>query len=261
MGSEKRIIQAIGRPVARLERFRPAWRSAGRPARLGPPAAADPRGFPDTGDVRLSRPLPRRFYARDARAVARDLIGCRLVHRFADGTRLVARLVEVEAYLGDGSDPASHAHRGPTPRNRSMFGPPGRLYAYRSYGLHTCVNVVCAPAGEAAAVLLRAAEPIEGLTRMRALRALADDARPALLTSGPGRLGQAMGLTLEHDGATLLRAPLTLHGRDPDRPAPPVEQGPRVGISRATDLPYRYFEAESPWVSVFRSGTRRRRSA
>jgi len=102
----------------------------------------------------LATPLRQRFYARDARAVAADLIGCRLVHRLPDGMRLVVRLVEVEAYMGDGSDPASHTHVGPTPRNRVMFGPAGRLYAYRSYGIHTCVNVVCGRPGEGAAVLL-----------------------------------------------------------------------------------------------------------
>jgi DNA-3-methyladenine glycosylase len=171
-----------------------------------------------------------------------------------DGERLVVRIVEVEAYLGDGSDPASHAHSGPSPRNQTMFGPAGRLYAYRSYGIHTCVNVVAGRVGCAAAVLLRAAEPIEGIDRMRALRGLDVRARPALIAGGPGRLAQALALELDHDGASLLGPPLTLHAPDPTVPPARVERGPRVGISKAAELPYRYFEAHSPWVSVFRKG-------
>jgi DNA-3-methyladenine glycosylase len=204
-------------------------------------------------------PLAQDFYARDARIVAAELIGCRLVHRLPDGTRLVLRLVEVEAYLGDRTDPASHAHGGPTARNRTMFGPPGRLYAYRSYGLHTCVNVVCRPAGEAAAVLLRAGEPLEGEARMRALRDLASDAGARLIAAGPGRLAQALGLTLAHDGATLLRGPLTLLPPSPDAPARELVAGPRVGITKAAELPYRYRDAASACVSAFRAGGRRRR--
>ena len=170
----------------------------------------------------------------------------------------MVRLVEVEAYLGDGSDPASHAHPGPTPRNRTMFGPAGRLYAYRSYGIHTCVNVVCSVSGRAAAVLLRAAEPLEGLARMRALRGLPAGAKNELVARGPGRLAQALDLRLDHDGQSLLRSPLTLHAPEPGERAPHVEQGPRVGITKASDLPYRFFEAGSPWVSDFRRGKPRK---
>jgi DNA-3-methyladenine glycosylase len=206
----------------------------------------------------LSAPLPRSFFERDARKVARELIGCRIVHRLGDGARLVLRLVEVEAYLGDGSDPASHAHRGPTPRNRTMFGPPGRLYTYRSYGIHICANVVCGPNRKAEAVLLRAAEPIEGTERMRVLRGLAADAKDGLIARGPGRFGQALGLGLDHDGQSLLRPPLTLHARAPGSARVRIETGPRVGITRAADLTYRYFEADSPWVSSFRKGGGRR---
>ncbi len=206
----------------------------------------------------LLAPLRRSFYARDSRRVAHDLIGCRLVHRQASGERLVLRIVEVEAYLGDGSDPASHAHPGPTPRNATMFGPPGRLYAYRSYGIHTCVNVVCAAAGEAAAVLLRAGEPLEGHRQMCRLRGLGDDVDPRALASGPGRLAQALGLVLEDDGRTLLRGALTLHPPEPNRPPPRVVRGPRVGISKATALPYRFFARGDRFVSPFRAATRRR---
>jgi DNA-3-methyladenine glycosylase len=176
----------------------------------------------------------------------------------ASGERLVVRLVEVEAYLGDGSDPAAHSHRGPTPRNRTMFEAPGRLYAYRIYGLHTCVNVVCGAPGQAAAVLLRAAEPIEGLETMRRLRRLAREADPRLATRGPARLAEALGLALGDDGRSLLRGRLTLHPPAGGRPGGRIQTGPRVGISQARDLPYRFFEADSPWVSAFRDGARRR---
>lgn len=245
-----------------MDRKRPDARGAATPLRPRPRAGVD-----DTRGVArsaLGKPLPRRFFARDSREVAAELIGCRLVHRLPSGERLVVRLTEVEAYLGDGSDPASHAHPGPTPRNRTMFGPPARLYAYRSYGLHTCVNVVCERDGHAAAVLLRAAEPLLGAARMAALRGLPADAPPTRLTVGPGRLAQALGLTLDHDGTSLLRGALTLHPPDAVRTAA-VETGPRVGITKAAALPYRYFEAappdatrrRSPWVSAFRSGGRR----
>ncbi len=217
--------------------------------------------FRDTPTVPLAKPLRQAFYARDCRIVAAELIGCRLVRRFETGERLVVRLVEVEAYLGDGSDPASHAHTGPTPRNRTMFGPAGRLYAYRSYGIHTCVNIVCGVSGRATAVLLRAAEPLEGLARMRVLRGLPSDARNELIARGPGRLAQALGLQLDHDGQSLLRPPLTLHAPAADADEVHVERGPRVGITKASSLPYRFFEADSPWVSPFRSGGERKRRA
>jgi DNA-3-methyladenine glycosylase len=131
-----------------------------------------------------------------------------------------------------------------------MFGPPGRLYAYRSYGIHTCVNLVCGPEGEAAAVLLRALEPTCGRVRMRQLRGLASSASDRLIARGPGRLAQALSLQLEDDGMSALGGALRL------RAAPAgsarVESGPRIGISKATDLRYRFYEAGSPWVSPFR---------
>lgn len=197
--------------------------------------------------------------------VAHDLVGCRLVHRLPGGHRLVLRLTEVEAYRGDGSDPACHAHQGPTPRNRVMFGPPGRLYAYRSYGIHTCVNVVCEADGQAAAVLLRAGEPQAGSDAMRGLRGLAREAAATTIAVGPGHLGQAMGLVLEDDGTNLLRGDLTLHPRDPERSKTRVATGPRVGITKAAALPYRFFEADadgraSRWVSAFRPGRTKKRA-
>jgi DNA-3-methyladenine glycosylase len=201
--------------------------------------------------------LSRVFFSRPATAVARDLIGTLLVHRLADGRRVAGRIVEVEAYLGDGSDPSAHSHGGPTPRNQTMFGPPGRLYAYRSYGIHTCVNVVCEPAGVGAA--LRALEPRGDVAAMRALRGMGPDAPARELARGPGRLGQAMGFTLEHDGASLLRGPIALHAPPAGTPQPRVETGPRVGITKAAQLPYRFFEPDSVWVSPFRPGKPRKR--
>ncbi len=202
----------------------------------------------------LGKPLPQAFFARDSVLVAEELIGCRLVHRLDDGERLVVRLVEVEAYRGDGSDAASHAHSGQSERNKTMFGPAGRLYAYRSYGIHICVNVVCSVPGRAAAVLLRGAEPLAGLSRMRTLRGLDPESDARLLTRGPGRLGQALGLRLTHDGTSLLRAPLTVHPPEIGSPKPAVEAGPRVGITKSEELPFRFFETDSPWVSPFRAG-------
>jgi DNA-3-methyladenine glycosylase len=240
-----RIIQGIGSRVSILKRTR---------ARRAVKCAF----LTDTPAVSFGRPHTQRFYARDSRAVAPELIGCRLVHRLSNGERLVVRITEVEAYLGDGTDPASHAHPGPTKRNQTMFGPPARLYAYRSYGIHTCVNVVCQTPGWAAAVLLRAGEPLEGQATMRRHRGLSSNAKSALISVGPGRLAQALGLRLEDDGRSLLRGSLTLHSPDANAGPIRVERGPRVGITKAADLPYRFFESESPWVSAFRRGGKKR---
>ena len=167
------------------------------------------------------------------------------MHDLPDGTRLVGRIVEVEAYLGDGSDPASHAHRGPTPRTRPMFGPPGHFYVYRSMGIHRCANVVCEPAGVGAAVLLRAAEPLAGEERMRALRGGRGGTE---LASGPGKLAEAFAIELAHSGADALRGPLRLE-RPARAAAAPIAVGPRIGISKAADLPYRFFVRGSPHVT------------
>jgi DNA-3-methyladenine glycosylase len=150
-------------------------------------------------------------------------------------------IVEVEAY--DARDPAAHGFRGRTTRNASMFGPPGHAYVYRSYGLHWCLNLVCEDEGSPAAVLLRALEPAHGLDVMRRRRGL-DDER--LLCAGPGRLCQALGVTRDYDGLPLDRPPFEL------RPAPPgveVVVGPRIGISVATELPWRYAAAGSRFLS------------
>jgi DNA-3-methyladenine glycosylase len=189
--------------------------------------------------------LTSRFFARPCLNVAPDLLGCWLVHVLEDGTRLAGRIVEVEAYLGFGTDPASHAYRRRTDRNRAMFGPPGRLYVYRSLGLHVLANVVCEEEGSASAVLLRAVEPIEGLAAMRERRGRTDLRE---LTSGPGKLTQAFGIVMDHYGCGLTRGPLRIE----PPPAPldgSIQASPRIGISRGVDLPYRFFVGGSPFVS------------
>jgi DNA-3-methyladenine glycosylase len=151
------------------------------------------------------------------------------------------RIVEVEAY--DSEDPAAHGFRGRTPRNESMFGPPGHAYVYRSYGIHWCLNLVCEEEGSAAAVLLRALEPTHGLGAMRERRGREET---RLLAAGPGRLCEALAVTRTHDGLPLDAAPFELHAA-----AGPVDvvTGPRIGISVATELPWRYAEAGSRWLS------------
>jgi DNA-3-methyladenine glycosylase len=151
------------------------------------------------------------------------------------------RIVEVEAY--DHEDPASHGYRGRTERNASMFGPPGHAYVYRSYGIHWCLNLVCEEKGVANAVLVRALEPTHGLDTMRERRGLEDLRR---LCSGPGRLCQALGVTREHDGLPLDRQPFELLAAE--RPGD-VISGPRIGITRAAELPWRYTEAGSRFLS------------
>jgi DNA-3-methyladenine glycosylase len=186
--------------------------------------------------------LGRSFYRRSALEVAPDLLGRVLVRRTPSGRRVAARIAEVEAYQPD--DEASHAFRGPTPRNRSMFGPPGHLYVYLSYGMHCCMNVVTEATGIGMAVLLRSAEPIEGLDDMRRRRRGASDRD---LLRGPGRWARAFGVDRGHDGADLVRGgELWVEAGEP---AAAIATGPRVGISVATDLPWRFAIEGSPWVS------------
>lgn len=180
--------------------------------------------------------LERDFFARSVHAVAPELVGCTLL---VDGVG--GRIVEVEAY--DGEDPASHGFSGLTERNRSMFGPPGRAYVYRSYGIHWCLNLVCGREGVAEAVLVRALEPTDGLAVMRVRRGLEEE---RLLCAGPGRLCQALGVSRAHDGRALDEAPFALLPSDDEIE---VVRGPRVGISRAADLPWRYGLAGSRFLS------------
>ncbi len=191
--------------------------------------------------------LPHSFCARAVLEVAPELVGCLLVREGPGRALRVGRIVEVEAYRGDGSDPASHAHRGETARNRSMFGPPGHLYVYRSMGIHACANLVCEGAGRGAAVLLRAVEPLEGLPLMRRRRARARRDRD--LCSGPGRLAEAFGIDLSHDGRCALRGAVRVELPEPGTPAPALARGPRVGIRAATERPYRFFEVDNPSVT------------
>jgi DNA-3-methyladenine glycosylase len=189
------------------------------------------------------RPVPARLLTGDPLDVAPRLLNNLLVR----GDRVV-RIIEVEAYRGM-EDPASHAYRGPTKRNATMFGPPGRLYVYFTYGMHWCANVVCRPEGVAGAVLLRAAAPIAGLETMWSARPAAKRERD--LCNGPAKLCQALGVTGELDGADLLRpgGPISLCT---DGMAPPPEPafGPRVGISVAAEHPWRFWVAGDPNVSA-----------
>ena len=180
--------------------------------------------------------LTRGFFARSVHEVAPELVRGMLLVAGIGG-----RIVEVEAY--DRGDPASHGYSGPTARNRAMFGPGGHAYVYRSYGIHWCLNLVCGPEGTGEAVLVRALEPLAGLDRMRTRRGL-DDAR--LLCSGPGRLCRALDVTGADDGLPLDRPPFELRAVGK---AVEVVTGRRVGITRATELPWRYGLAGSRFLS------------
>lgn len=189
--------------------------------------------------------------------MAPGLLGCWLVTDRPEG-QVALRLTEVEAYSGQGQDPASHAHRGPTPRTEIMFGPPGRLYVYFSYGVHWCANVVVGPAGRASAVLLRAGEVVVGESLARSRRPAARQARD--LARGPARLTQALGIGPDDRDADLLDPASSVRLHRGEAP-PAVSAGPRVGISLATDLPWRFWATDEPSVSVFRPGGKPRRTA
>jgi DNA-3-methyladenine glycosylase len=190
--------------------------------------------------------LPRSFYARAATEVAPALLGQILVRAFPDGTRATARIVEVEAYGPD--DPASHAFRGMTPRNAAMFGHPGHLYVYFTYGMHFCMNAVCGRAGEGTAVLLRAGEPLEGIEGMRARRGRE---RIHELCSGPGRFTQAIGVARSDDGADLVDGGSVWVERASCSEA--IGTGIRVGV-RETTRSWRYWLEGNAFVSRGRPG-------
>ncbi len=228
-----------------------------------------------------SAALPRSFFDRPSWEVAPDLLGRVLVHGSADGT-VAVRLTEVEAYGGPGEDPAAHTYRGKTPRNAVMFGPPGHLYVYFTYGMHFCANLVCLPEERGSAVLLRAGEVVAGIDLARERRSNGTN-RPADrdLARGPARLAVTLGLRREHNGLDAIwdgpagavpgepgRERLTgwpagsaavLEGRPPGRAA--IRSGPRTGISTARETPWRFWIEADPTVSPYRAHVPRRRSA
>jgi DNA-3-methyladenine glycosylase len=180
--------------------------------------------------------LTRAWFGRSVHEVAPDLIGATLLVGGVGG-----RIVEVEAYHH--TEPAAHSFRGPTPRNAVMFGPPGFLYVYRSYGIHWCMNFVCEAEGSASAVLIRALEPAHGLAAMRRRRGV-NDVRA--LCSGPGKLTEALGVTIAHNGLPLDRPPFAVHARTADVE---VASGVRIGLTKAVDLPWRYGLKGSKFLS------------
>ncbi len=184
----------------------------------------------------MPRRLGKSFFARSVHAVAPELIGATLL---VDGVG--GLIVEVEAYHH--TEPAAHSFRGPTPRNAVMFGPPGYAYVYRSYGIHWCLNFVCEHTGSASAVLIRALMPTQGLARARRRRGVSE---ARALCSGPGKLAQALGITGAHNGLPLDRAPFALYAREL---AVEVVAGPRIGITKAVELPWRYGWKASPFLS------------
>jgi DNA-3-methyladenine glycosylase len=200
--------------------------------------------------TQLRIPLPREFYDRDPRRVSRDLLGKVLVRR--ERRKLVAaRIVEVEAYLGEG-DPASHSFAGRTPRNTVLFGPPGFAYVYFIYGNHYCLNVSCLPDGVAGGILFRALEPMAGIEEMAQSRDVSIKSTRDLrkLTSGPGRLAEAFGITRERDnGKDLTSTRSDLFIGDDGYRARPILTTPRIGITKAAERPLRYVIAGNEFVS------------
>ncbi len=197
--------------------------------------------------------LGRDFFARPVNDVARDLVGCTLRHGETAG-----RIVETEGYHMD--EPACHAHVGLTGRTHILFGTPGTAYVYLSYGIHSLLNAVCEEEGVGAAVLIRALEPVDGVDLMRARRGPVAESD---LCSGPGKLTQALGVSLSLNGSSLLGGPIELLARAPGAATPRLAVGERIGITKAAELPWRYCDADSnqvsrPWPAAMR---RERRAA
>jgi DNA-3-methyladenine glycosylase len=184
----------------------------------------------------MSSRIRRGFFSRSVHAVAPELIGATLLVNGTGGM-----IVEVEAYHH--TDPAAHSFGGRTARNAVMFGPPGYAYVYRSYGIHWCLNFVCEGEGSASAVLIRAIEPRQGIATMRRRRGVGDE---RLLCSGPGRLGEALGITGVHNGLALDAPPFALRARSEEFA---IVTGARIGITKAADIPWRYGLKDSPFVS------------
>jgi DNA-3-methyladenine glycosylase len=194
------------------------------------------RVVPRPAGQTLGRPLKRAFFARSVHEVAPDLIGATLLVNGVGGV-----IVEVEAYHH--TDPAAHSFRGPTSRNKVMFGPPGFAYVYRSYGIHWCVNFVCEEEGSASAVLIRALQPTHGIAAMRRRRGLHDERS---LCSGPGKLTEALGISEEHNALPLDASPIALYAR---AGKPQIVAGLRIGITKAVELPWRYGLKGSKFLS------------
>jgi DNA-3-methyladenine glycosylase len=194
------------------------------------------RTFPTSAAPKVGKPLKRAFFARSVHEVAPDLIGVTLLVNGVGGI-----IVEVEAYHH--TEPAAHSYRGPTPRNLVMFGPPGFAYVYRSYGIHWCVNFVCEKEGSASAVLIRALQPTHGIPAMRRRRHLHDE---RALCSGPGKLTEALGITIAHNGLALDAPPIALYAR---AGKPEIVAGVRIGLTKAVDLPWRYGLKGSKFLS------------
>jgi DNA-3-methyladenine glycosylase len=184
-------------------------------------------------------PIPASFYERPVVEVARELVGCLVSHDGCSGV-----IVETEAYHQ--SEPACHAFVGVTPRTSTLFGPPGRAYVYRSYGIHALLNAVAERQGVGAAVLIRALVPVEGVELMRARRGLH---RLERLCSGPGKLTQALGISLHHNGCDLARGPVVISGRPPAWCDVAIAVSTRIGINKAPELPWRFCAAESKFAS------------
>ncbi|MGN9787636.1 DNA-3-methyladenine glycosylase [Nonomuraea sp. ZG12] len=240
------------------------------------------------GGLLSSAPLPRAFFDRPSHEVAPELLGRVLVHGTVDGL-VAVRLTEVEAYGGAGEDPAAHTYRGRTPRNAVMFGPPGHLYVYFTYGMHFCANVVCLPEGHGSGVLMRAGEVIAGGSVARARRSGGKALADRDLARGPARLAVALGLLREHNGldaiwegspqalgGSLDGSPADGHGRSraltglpvgsvvlleghPPEPGA-IRSGPRTGVSTAKDVPWRFWVEGDPTVSPYKVHAPRRRS-
>jgi DNA-3-methyladenine glycosylase len=192
--------------------------------------------------------MQRAFFERQPDSVARDVLGKLLVRRTGNAL-LTGRIVEVEAYFGDG-DPAAHSAAGRTARTAVLFGPPGHAYVYFIYGMHSCLNISCEPTGQAGSLLVRALEPLQGLAQMAAWRGLTAQAAPRLLTSGPGRLCQAFGITrATHNGVDLLSADSDLQLRDDGYGTQSILATPRIGITKAAERPLRFLISGSPYAS------------
>jgi DNA-3-methyladenine glycosylase len=211
--------------------------------------SAQPAAAREAAAQQAAEPLPHAFYDRPVLEVARDLVGCVVSHAGTAGV-----IVETEAYHH--SEPACHAFVGLTPRTATLFGPPGRAYVYRSYGIHALLNAVCEPEGVGAAVLIRALEPRDGIESMRERRGAVPDGE---LCNGPGKLTRALAIELDRNGGDLATGPVTIAARPADWQEIDLVAGPRIGITKAAELPWRFCARDHrgvsrPWPVAERAG-------